>query len=126
MIKKRYGNRSILRFSFCANGTFLCRNRASGTPAGGARKGQNLPKLASYTTRPRSQSNSGGGLMARTAPASAQASAQAVNGEGASRGGGGSGSRHAPLPTVAVAGGAVSMKRQRKAASGGHVVGGEP
>ncbi|TEB38178.1 hypothetical protein FA13DRAFT_1785992 [Coprinellus micaceus] len=37
------------------------RNRASGTPSSNSRKNQTLPKIASYGTRPRSQSSAGAG-----------------------------------------------------------------
>ncbi|TFK25727.1 hypothetical protein FA15DRAFT_668249 [Coprinopsis marcescibilis] len=80
------------------------RNRASGTPSTSSRKGQNLPKLASYPTRPRSQSSS---LLTASLTRSVGASA---------------GRAAPPAPTVAVAGGVLSMKRQRRT-SGIHVVG---
>ncbi|KAF5317310.1 hypothetical protein D9611_003787 [Ephemerocybe angulata] len=103
------------------------RNRASGTPSTSSRKGQNLPKLASYTTRPRSQSNVGGGpsSMTRGAPAPApnsQAGGNNASGSGSSTRGNAAGS----APTVAAAGGTLAMKRQRRASNGVHLVGGEP
>ncbi|TFK44670.1 hypothetical protein BDQ12DRAFT_29683 [Crucibulum laeve] len=71
------------------------RNRASGAPSGGSRKGAStLPKIASSTTRPRSQSNSLLSGIGRSAPMN-------------TRGGLGAGT------TV----GASAMKRQRRAST---------
>ncbi|THV05070.1 hypothetical protein K435DRAFT_850274 [Dendrothele bispora CBS 962.96] len=77
------------------------RNRASGTPGGGGRKGANgLPKIASSGTRPRSQSGSTIGSTGNGR----------VGGSGSGRVGIG------PPTTVAAAanGGALAMKRQRR------------
>lgn len=109
------------------------RNRASGTPTSSGRKNQNLPKLASYTTRPRSQSNAGGGSSLSRTPTNSSISqaggGNAGSGSSSTRNGssGSSNGRTAPpVSTVAVAGGTMSMKRQRKASAGVHLVGGEP
>ncbi|KAF5348630.1 hypothetical protein D9758_006856 [Tetrapyrgos nigripes] len=75
------------------------RNRASGAPGGGSRKGNsNLPKIASSGTRPRSQSSSTLGTT------------------GNGRGGGSGRVGLGPPTTVAAAanGGALAMKRQRR------------
>lgn len=84
------------------------RNRTTNTtPTTSSRKSQALPKLASHPTRPRSHSSS---LLSASL----------------TRGGGGSlstGRAAPPAPTVAVAGGTLSMKRQRRTSTV-HVVGG--
>ncbi|EFI28118.1 transcription factor ScGATA-6 [Coprinopsis cinerea okayama7 len=77
------------------------RNRTSGTAPGSNSRKQTLPKLASYSTRPRSQSSS-----TLTASLTRTPTGRAA----------------APAPTVAVAGGTLSMKRQRRT-SGIHLVG---
>ncbi|GLB37098.1 putative pleckstrin homology domain containing protein [Lyophyllum shimeji] len=73
------------------------RNRASGTPGGGSRKGSStLPKLASSTTRPRSQS---GSIVSSIAKGSGP--------HAAARGG-----------ATTAAAGTLSMKRQRRTSTG--------
>jgi len=75
------------------------RNRASGTPNGTARKGGgNLPKLASSSTRPRSNTTS----IMPSGPAGSRIALGNRTGIGASPAGGGT----------------LAMKRQRRASSG--------
>ncbi|KAG6917831.1 hypothetical protein DXG01_000891 [Tephrocybe rancida] len=75
------------------------RNRASGAPGSNSRKGSSLPKLASSTTRPRSQS---GSLLSGVGRGSTLASAAA----------------RAGAVTTATATGTIALKRQRRTSTG--------
>ncbi|KAG5645209.1 hypothetical protein DXG03_006727 [Asterophora parasitica] len=80
----------------------VSRNRASGTPGANSRKGAStLPKLASSTTRPRSQSGTllAGGARRNSGPTASE------------RGAGGAGASAAHM----------AMKRQRRTSAGPHM-----
>lgn len=98
VIKKRYAK---FKFSLLARRfDIVTRNRASGNTNSSSRKGTVLPKIASSTSRPRSQSGSTISTAARGMPLAAN---QRVSVTQAAAGGGG-----------AVGSSSMSMKRQRR------------